>query len=235
MIANMVNLAQLFLHFVYSSPPWHPAVGQALCLGLVGGLLVGCGPPEPGPSRRATPVSPSTGLDGPVSEPSSPDPVDVFHTPPDPLAAWTFADTPDDFHQTWMARFALLASAEPEESTLLPYADAIMRYGASWGIEPADIEQILLDSTGQPYRRTGSDHPPTLADNDSRPPDPAWLNALGWNTLLGGGGLQLTDQGSGIRLVGPLIAQPSCMGCHSYDDGEVVGAFVYRFSEIADD
>lgn len=231
----MDNLAQLFPPFRHATHSWNRVAAFALAALAIGGTGIGCGRGEPLPPAVVAATPPTTEA---PAEPGEPDRGEMPEEPSfaaGPVAAWTYAMGWEEFHRTWVARFEILASQSPPESALLPYADAVTYHGASWGIQPAEIQLLLMDDSRNAYLTDGIQHPRGTEEAHRVSVSAPELDALGWTALQQGETVQIGNGGSGIRLVGAVRAGPSCNTCHDFADREWAGALIYRFQEIADD
>lgn len=194
----------------------------ALCGPLC--LAMACAPlpppadaaPPPADAAAAVPAS----LEGPaIAAPGAPG-----------LHGWAhaFAPGPEALHEVFHDRLA----AGPMESNgaIRPFADAIERDGASW----------VLAGGGPQYLPRAPDGfrawPPGRRPHEAEPPDALW-------TIPPDADPAPTDPGAvlhrrdiaGHTFVFPVVAAPACAACHDWPAGSVVGAYRYRFEELADD
>lgn len=207
--------------------PWLPGVPT-----LALALLAGCQPEAP--QARPAEVPEFTPLSVVLAESDAIPPTTDTARPAGLGETWTYAASLDDFHDTWLTRFALSADPPASENALLPYADAISYQGSAWGLDPADIGVVLLQPDGSAKHFRGVQHPtsdPTEASVAQGRPE---MFVPDWSSLEVDGSIKLRSDGLGLFVAGPVVAS-DCKQCHDYPTGQVLGALIYRFTEIADD
>jgi hypothetical protein len=151
------------------------------------------------------------------------------------MAGWTLEPTLEAFHATWTAFAAQSASGTPSEDGLVPYADAVAHLGASWGLATDTPVLLLFDPSGQAYRYPEGRHGPAPLKEPRHAIELEALTALGLAELQAGAAQHLSYDGHTLRMSAALRAEGACAACHDQDQGALLGAYLYTFTEIADD
>ena len=98
------------------------------------------------------------------------------------------------------------------------------------------IELVSLDRFDAPVAYVEKELPSmdaiATADLETRPLDDFETGAI--KKLRGGTKLLTERKGPGLRMVGAILARDDCLACHSGNAGDLLGAFTYRFTDVAE-
>jgi len=151
-----------------------------------------------------------------------------------PNLEWWFVDSLEAGHQKHLKQLALYAPEQEDDALIVHYADAFERDGGAWGFAGEGMYLVLTDGeTAYAVDGPADPHAPVVGARAQRPLDAFEQSA--WNALRDGATIYEDWQGATLRAMGAIHVERSCRVCHAEPEGALIGAYGYRFREIADD
>ena len=148
---------------------------------------------------------------------------------------WLYAASLQALHDNMLRQLALYeGAAQAEDALMMYYSNAFERNGASWALAEGTPDLVFQEAGAVRVRvQTRDPHAPNATARGHRDADSFERHA--WGRVAAGAPLVLDETAYPLRALGAIRAKARCLECHQVAEDAVLGAYSYRFREIADD